>query len=77
MFSRCGLLLHGIFHIFCSKIGVCQVLEVGFTLTFLLPWVTKTEFLITISVPYHVDKWWELKILNMGLLIDPIPNSPN
>ena len=44
-------------------------------LTLSLPWVTKTEFLLTISVPY---KWWELRQKKiMGLLIDPIPNSPN
>ena len=41
-------------------------------------WVTKTEFLLTISIQYYVDKWWELrKISIIGLLIDPVPNSPN
>ena len=40
--------------------------------------MTKTEFLLTISKQYHEDKWWELrKISIIGLLIDPVPNSPN
>ena len=31
-----------------------------------------------INTNYQVDKWWELrKILSRGLLLDPIPNSPN
>ena len=29
------------------------------SLTFYLPWVTKTEFLHTISLQYQADKWWE------------------
>ena len=29
-------------------------------LTLKLPWVTKREFLLTISIQYHVDKRWEL-----------------
>ena len=36
---------------------------------------------LSISMPYHVDKWWELrKISIMGLLIlitKRIPNYPN
>ena len=28
-------------------------------LTFKLPWVTKTEFLLTVSIQYQTDKWWE------------------
>ena len=40
--------------------------------------MTKTEFLLTISIQYHVYKWWESrKISIMGLLIDPVPNFPN
>ena len=30
-----------------------------FILTLSLPWVTKTEFLLTISIQYQADKWWE------------------
>ena len=29
------------------------------TFTFLLPWVTKTEFLLTLSIQHQADKWWE------------------
>ena len=33
---------------------------------------------ITISIQYQGDEWWEKrKILIRGLLVDPIPNSPN
>ena len=40
--------------------------------------MTKTEFLLTISKQYQEHKWWELrKISIIGLLIDPVPNSPN
>ena len=28
-------------------------------LTLQLTWVTKTEFLLTISIQYQADKWWE------------------
>ena len=28
-------------------------------LTLQLSWVTKTEFLLTISIQYQADKWWE------------------
>ena len=28
-------------------------------LTLKLPWVTKTEFLLTISMLYQPDKWWD------------------
>ena len=53
-------------------------LERLINLTLELPWVTKTEFLLTISIQYQVDRWWELrKILFRGLLVDPIPDSPN
>ena len=46
-------------------------------LTLQLPWVTKTEFLLTILIQYQAGKWWESrKISIMGLLIDLIPNSP-
>ena len=30
-----------------------------FTFTFKIPWVTKTEFLLTISRQYKADKCWE------------------
>ena len=40
--------------------------------------MTKTEFLHTIFIQYHVNKWLELrKVSVIGLLIDPVPNSPN
>ena len=37
--------------------------QVGFSSLLLilklqLPWVTKTEFLLTISIEYQTDKWW-------------------
>ena len=48
------------------------------SLTLQLPWVTKTEFLLTISIQYQADEWWEYRqILIWGLLVDPIPNSLN
>ena len=51
--------------------GICS-------LTLQLPCLTKIEFLRTISIQYQADKSWEeQKILFMGLLVDPIPNSPN
>ena len=28
-------------------------------LTLWLPWVTKREFLISLFIQYHADKWWE------------------
>ena len=38
--------------------------------------MTKTEFLLTISIQNQEDKWWEPgKVSNRGLLVDPIPNS--
>ena len=49
-----------------------------FGLTLKLPWATETEFLITISIKYQADKWWEKRKISIrGLLVDPIPNSPN
>ena len=40
--------------------------------------MTKTEFLHTIFIQHHVNKWLELrKVSVIGLLIDPVPNSPN
>ena len=53
----------------------CSTTHSGDSILFLtlqLPWVIKTEFLFTISIQYHADKWWEWrKISFMGLLIDP------
>ena len=38
-------------------------------LNFQLPWVTKTEFILTISMQYPADKWWELeKSFNKGII---------
>ena len=38
----------------------------------------KRDFLLTVSIPYQADKWWDLgKISIRGLLVDPIPNSLN
>ena len=31
----------------------------SYRLTLQLPWVTKRELLLTISVQYQVEKWWE------------------
>ena len=43
-----------------------------------LPWVTKTELLLTISILYQAEKWWELrKMLIRGWLVDLIQNSSN
>ena len=40
--------------------------------------MTKTESLLTISIQYQADKWWELRKISVkGLWVDPIPNSPN
>ena len=30
-------------------------------LNFQLPWVTKTEFILMISMQYPADKWWQLE----------------
>ena len=47
-------------------------------LTFKLPWVTKREFLLTISIEYQANKWWEQRKISItGLLVDPVPNAPN
>ena len=47
-------------------------------LTLQLPWVTKTEFLLTISIQYQPDKWRELRsILIWRWLGDSILNSLN
>ena len=47
-------------------------------LTLQLPWVTKSEFLLTISIQYQADKWWEYRKMSVWeLWVDPIPNSPN
>ena len=46
-------------------------------LTLSLPAVTKTEFLLTISIQSQVDKWRvNRKISVSGLSYDSIPNSP-
>ena len=46
------------------------------TLPIKLPWVTKTEFLLTISIQNQEDKWWESrKVSTRGLLVDPATNS--
>ena len=42
-----------------------------------LPWVAE-KLLLTISVQYQADSWWESsKKYIRGLRVDPIPNSPN
>ena len=42
----------------------------------LLPWVAKREFLLTMSIQYLEDKWWEHRKTSIWrLLVDPIPNS--
>ena len=44
--------------------------------TLQLPWVTKTEFLLTISIQDQPDKWRELRKISIwGKLVDPILNS--
>ena len=41
-----------------------------------LTWVTKTELLLTISILYQAEKWWELrKMLIRGWLANPVQNS--
>ena len=35
-------------------------------LTIKLPWMTKTEFLLTISIQYHPEKWWEQEKYQLG-----------
>ena len=44
----------------------------------LLPRVTKTEFLLTISIQYQEDEWWELRKLSWirEFLVDPIRDPP-
>ena len=41
-----------------------------FTFTFKIPWVTKTEFLLTISRQYKADKCWEKlkENINKGII---------
>ena len=29
------------------------------------------------KIQYQVDRWWEKRKIIRGLLVDPIPNSPN
>ena len=49
-----------------------------YQLTLLLPLVIKTEFLLTLSVQYQEDKWWESRKMSVwGPLVDLIPNYPN
>ena len=46
--------------------------------TLKFPWVTNTEFLLTMSIQYHEFKWWEERKISIEkLLVDPIPNTPN
>ena len=46
------------------------------TLPLKLPWMTKTEFLLTISIQNQEDKWWESrKVSTRVLLVDPATNS--
>ena len=33
------------------------------------PWVTKTEFLLTISIQYQADKWWEKRKISITILL--------
>ena len=41
------------------------------------PWVTKREFLPTVSIQYQTDKWWQkIKISVWESLVDPKPDSP-
>ena len=48
----------------------------GNKLTLQLPWVTKSEFLLTISIQNQEGKWWEpRKVSVRGLVVDPILNS--
>ena len=40
--------------------------------------MTKTEFLLTISIQYQAEKWWEQRKISIwGQLVDPILNSLN
>ena len=34
-------------------------IPLSFHITLRLPWVTKTEFLLTLSIQYQAGKWWE------------------
>ena len=45
-------------------------------LTLKLPWVTKTEFFLTISIQYQPDND-KKKNINLGIIIDSILNSLN
>ena len=47
-------------------------------LTLKLIWVTMKKFIFKISKQHHADKWWEWRKISIrGLMVDPIPNSPN
>ena len=40
--------------------------------------MTKTEFLLTISIQYQAEKWWEQRKISIwGQLVDPILNPLN
>ena len=51
-------------HQFCfnpphAVLTCCSSLNNSTILTLHLPWVTETEFLLTISIQYQSDWWWE------------------
>ena len=53
-----------------EKIGIIPVFKfpwllVSTCLTFSLPWVTKSEFLLTISIQYQADKWSEYRKISV------------
>ena len=43
----------------CWTLVWLKLIEKKNILTLYLPWVTSIELLITISIQYQVDKWWE------------------
>ena len=44
----------------------------------LTPKSDKDKIFLIIAIWYQADKWWELRKLSIrGLLVDPIPISPN
>ena len=61
-----------------KRIKILMLVSVDNTLTLSLSVVTKTEFLLTISIQSQIDKWCEYRKISInGLSFDSVPNSPN
>ena len=76
--SPYNTLWYNIYNIFTIYLQYIQYIYNIFTIyTIYLQYIYNIYNIFLNKIQYQVDRWWEKRIIIRGLLVDPIPNSPN